>query len=87
MTHDTAISHSVDMLSYRLDMLYSTIKLYADIADSCPAGNHSLQTTVTDLSRTMDHLASQVQEISGLADAIQKQLYGKEPDSGTDQVS
>ena len=75
MTYD--ISQSVDMLSHRLDMLHAAIRLYADIANSCPPGNYTLQTTVTDLSRTMDNLAAQVQEISGLADAIQKHLYGK----------
>ncbi len=85
MANDMDISRSVDMLSHRLDMLYSSIRLYADIAYSCPPGNYTLQTTVTDLSRTMDNLANQVQEISDLAETIQKQVYKGKPATATNR--
>lgn len=85
MANDMDISRSVDMLSNRLDMLYSSIRLYADIAYSCPHGNYTLQTTVTDLSRIMANLANQVQEISCLANAIQNQIYKDKPATGTNR--
>lgn len=76
MPESTSITDSVDSLCNKLNTLYAVIRLYADIAGNTPE-ECFLQTTVTNVLRTMDHLADQVEEISGLADAIQKQLYSK----------
>ena len=76
MPESTSITDSVDSLCNKLNTLYTVIRLYADIAGNTPE-ECFLQTTVTNVLRTMDHLADQVEEISGLADAIQKQLYSK----------
>ena len=76
MSEFTSITDSVNSLCNKLNTLYAVIRLYADIAGNTPE-ECFLQTTVTNVLRTMDHLADQVEEISGLADAIQKQLYSK----------
>ena len=76
MPESTSITDSVDSLCNKLNTLYAVIRLYADIAGNTPE-ECFLQTTVTNVLRTMDHLADQVEEISGLADVIQKHLYGK----------
>lgn len=76
MSESTSITTSVDNLCNKLDTLYAVIRLYADIAGNTPE-ECFLQTTVTNVLRTMDHLADQVEEVSCIAQTIQNHIYGK----------
>ena len=75
MSESTSITTSIDKLCNKLDTLYAVIRLYADIAGNTPE-ECFLQTTVTNVLRTMDHLADQVEEVSSIAVSIQNHIYG-----------
>ena len=74
MSESTSITTSVDNLCNKLDTLYAVIRLYADMAGNTPE-ECFLQTSVTNVLRTMDHLADQVEEVSGIALTIQNHIY------------